>query len=68
MERDERAGIGSDEARKRRERRRRLIKRLNQNDTFVPRARRPGEMSEEELAVEVERQWNYSRRGFGQII
>lgn len=65
--RNGRAGFDPDKARKRRERKRRLIERFNQNDTHVPRGR-DGHMSEQELEVEREKQWNYSRRGFGQMM
>lgn len=64
---NERDGLDPDEAQERRERRRRLIERLNENDTHVQSAKRRSEMSEEELERELERQWNFSRRGFGQI-
>ena len=52
----------------RKERRRRLIERLNEKEKLLgPHTQgRPAQMSEEELAAEIEkeRQRNFSRRGF----
>ena len=52
----------------RKERRRRLIERLNEKEKLLgpPGQGRPDQMSEEELAVEIEkeRQRNLSRQGF----
>ena len=53
-----------------RERRRALIERLNANDEYLRRLegqrRATGQLSEEELAQEIERERNLSRLGFGQ--
>jgi hypothetical protein len=53
----------------RKERRRRLIARLNEKERLIgpqsPARRR--RMSEEELEIERQRQEQYSRRGFGQM-
>lgn len=65
-------GHGDEEARLRRERRRALIERLNANDEYLHklegRRRDAGQLSEEELAqeIELERERNLSRLGFGQ--
>ena len=65
-------GRGDEEARLRRERRRALIERLNANDEYLRelegRRREAGQLSEEELAqeIEMERGRNLSRLGFGQ--
>jgi hypothetical protein len=53
----------------RQERRRQLIERLNKTEEMFDLARtaRRPQMTEEELEIELEREHNYSRRGFGQI-
>ena len=63
---------GDEEARLRRERRRTLIERLNANDEYLHklegRRREAEQLSEEELAreIEMERERDLSRLGFGQ--
>jgi uncharacterized membrane protein YgcG len=54
----------------RKERRRRLIERLDEKEKLLGSPEsltRRGQMSEEELETEIERERNYSRRGFPQI-
>jgi hypothetical protein len=55
----------------RKKRRRQLIERLNQKEEMLGRehSTRRAQMTEEELEaeIEMEREQNYSRRGFGQI-
>ena len=65
-------GRGDEEARLRRERRQALIERLNADDEYLHklegRRREAGQLSEEELAqeIEMEHERNLSRLGFGQ--
>ena len=60
---------GERESRLKRERRQALIQRLNADDEYLQslegRRRETGQLSEEELALEIERQRNLSRRGYG---
>jgi hypothetical protein len=55
------------EAARRRESRRRLIARLNESEKLVREPEEHGRLSAEELTLEMERQHNLSRRGFGQM-
>ena len=62
-------GRGDEEARLRRERRRVLIERLNANDEYLRklegRRREAGQLSPEELDLEIEKERNRSRRDVG---
>lgn len=62
-------GRGDEEARLRRERRRALIERLNANDEYLRklegRRRETGQLSPEELDLEIEKERNLSRRSAG---
>ena len=62
-------GRGDEEARLRRERRRVLIERLNANDEYLRklegRRRAAGQLSPEELDLEIEKERNRSRRDAG---
>ncbi len=53
----------------RQERRRQIIERLNKTEEMFDLARsaRQVQVSEEDLEIQMERERNYSRRGFGQI-
>ena len=58
----------AEELQARKERRRRLIERLNENERLLgpPSPARGGQMSEEQLEAEIEKERirNFSRRGF----
>ena len=62
-------GRGEEEARLHRERRRALIERLNANDEYLrgleERRRETGQLSPEELDLEIEKERNRSRRDAG---
>lgn len=62
-------GRGDEEARLRRERRQALIERLNANDEYLRelegRRRAAGQLSPEELDLEIEKERNCSRRDAG---
>ena len=62
-------GRGDEEARLRRERRQALIERLNANDEYLRklegRGRETGQLSPEELDLEIEKERNRSRRDAG---